>query len=61
MKYWKNLMNGVVVKADEKPAGEGLWVEKTEQDYIKYQMRISYVMACLDKAVAYKKRLLRVE
>jgi hypothetical protein len=61
MKYWKNLMNGVVVKANEKPAGEGLWVEKTEQDYIKYQMHISYVMACLDKAVAYKKRLLCVE
>lgn len=61
MKYWKNLMNGVVVKANERPAEDGLWVEKTEQDYIKYKMRVSYTMACLDRAVAYKKRLLRVE
>jgi hypothetical protein len=62
MKYWKNLQNmGAVKASEEKPTENGFWVEATEQDYIKFCMRISYTMASLKKAVAYKKRILRVD
>ena len=62
MKYWKNLQSMGAVKASEnKPAEMGFWVEATEQDYIRFQMRVSYTVACLEKAVNYKKRLLREE
>ena len=62
MKYWKNLqMMGAVKASDEKPAEPGFWVEATEQDYIKYRMRVSHAMASLKQAIAYKKRILRVD
>lgn len=62
MKYWKNLQNMGAVKASEaKPTESGFWVEATEQEYIRFQMRVSYTVACLEKAVAYKKRVLRAE
>lgn len=62
MKYWKNLQNTGAVKASEtKPTEMGFWVEATEQDYIRFQMQVSYAVACLEKAVNYKKRVLRVE
>lgn len=62
MKYWKNLqMMGAVKASETKPTENGFWVEASEQDYIKYRMHVEYTMACLDKAVAYKKRILRVD
>ena len=62
MKYWKNLqMNGAVKASETKPTEYGFWVEATEQDYIRFRMRVSYAMASLEKAVAYKKRILREE
>lgn len=61
MKYWKNLMGGTVVTAETKPAQNGWWVETTEREYMKYRMRMSHLMATLEHAVAYKKRVLRVD
>lgn len=61
MKYWKNLDGFGTVKASEvKPAG-GWWIEATEQDYIRYRMRVDHAIASLERAVNYKKRILRAE
>ena len=62
MKYWKNLQwFGSMKESEEKPAENGYWVEASEQEYLKYKMRVDYAMASLNKAVAYKKRILRVD
>ena len=62
MKYWKNLQMAGAVKASEvKPVEAGWWVETTEQEYIRYKMRVSYAVAALERAVNYKKRVLRAE
>ena len=47
--------------SDVKPTEMGWWVETTEQEYIRYKMRVSYAVAALERAVNYKKRVLRAE
>lgn len=61
MKYWKNLqMMGAVKESANKPTG-GYWIEISEQEYLKRKMAIDFALANLGKAVALKKRLLRIE
>lgn len=54
-------MGGAVVTAETKPTQNGWWVETTEREYVKYRMHVSYLMGNLKHAVAYKKRVLRVD
>ena len=61
MKYWKNLDGFGAVKASEAKPADGWWIEATEQDYIRYRMRIDHAIASLERAVNYKKRILRAE
>ena len=61
MKYYKNLQNGAVVTADEKPMGvHAWWREATEREYNEYQLRVARAANNLEKAVAYKARLLGI-
>ena len=59
MKYWKNVQFGAVVAADAKPTTVGLWREATEREYNEELARTSRLMENLEKAVAYKARLLK--
>ena len=59
MKYFKELTTGAVVKAPTMPAGKW-WREVTEREYNAYRARIARVVGNLERAVAYKKRLLGV-
>lgn len=59
MKYFKELTTGAVVKAPTMPAGKW-WREVTEREYIMHHARIARMVGNLEKAVAYKKRLLGV-
>lgn len=59
MKYYKELTTGSVVKANEMPAGKW-WREVTEREYNAYRARIARAVGNLEKAVAYKTRLLGV-
>jgi len=60
MKYWKEMTRGSVVKSDTRPEG-GMWREATEREYAEYRRRIARIMDNLEKAVAYKSRLLGVQ
>ena len=57
-KYWKEITRGAVVKAAEKPAGKW-WREATEREYNAYRVRLARCTGNLEKAVAYKARLLK--
>lgn len=61
MKYWKNLQGGVVRATATKPTDFGWWVETTEREYNAYRARIARAVANLERAVAYKKRVLRAD
>lgn len=58
MKYWKNLTLGTVVASTKAPAG-AWWHEVTEREYRAYRARVARVAGNLEKAVAYKARLLK--
>lgn len=61
MKYYKDLTTGAVVTADQKPAGaHAFWREATEREYTAYRERIARMIGNLEKAVAYKARILGV-
>ena len=60
MKYWKDLTTGGMKMAEEKPEGYW-WREATEREYREYRARVARLMGNLEKAIAYKKRILRVE
>jgi len=55
--YYKNLTGKAVVKAETKPAG--MWREATEREYNEYRAYIARLMGDLEKAVAYKRAMLR--
>ena len=59
MKYFKELTTGAVVKAPVAPAG-AWWREVTAREYYAYCERIARAVGALEKAVAYKARLLKV-
>ncbi len=59
MKYWKELTTGAVVKAPTMPTGKW-WREATEREYLAHRERIARAVGSLEKAVAYKARLLGV-
>ena len=64
MKYYKNLMNGVVVAvtADQELVGtRAFWREATEREYNMYRAHVARVVANLEKVVAYKARVLGVD
>lgn len=56
-KYWKEITRGAVIESATKPAGQW-WREATWQEYMAYRRRIELATARLEKAVAYKTRLL---
>ena len=56
-KYWKEITRGAVVKAAVKPQGKW-WREATWQEYAAYHRKIEQAAARLERAVAYKARLL---
>jgi hypothetical protein len=58
VKYFKELTTGVVIKAPTMPAGKW-WREATEHEYNAYRARVVRVTGNLEKAVAYKARLLK--
>ena len=57
MNYYKELTTGAVIKAPTMPAGKW-WREATEREYLAYRARIARAIGNLEKAVAYKARLL---
>lgn len=57
MKYFKNLANGAVIHAENKP--EGLWREATEREYNDYCAYVARLLGNLEKAVEYKRAVLR--
>jgi len=57
VKYFKNLTGKAVVKTESKP--EGLWREATEREYNEYRAYVAHLMGDLEKAVAYKRAILR--
>ena len=59
MNYYKELTTGAVVKAPTAPTG-AWWREATEREYIAYRARVARLAGNLEKAVAYKARLLGV-
>ena len=59
MKYFKELTTGRVVKADTMPEGKW-WREATEREYLVHRERVARAVKNLEKAVAYKARLLGV-
>lgn len=58
MNYYKELTTGAVVKAPTAPAG-AWWREATEREYLAYRARLVRIAGDLEKAVAYKARLLK--
>lgn len=58
MNYYKNLMNGAVIRADAMPTDGGLWRVATEREYLAFRARVARAIGNLEKAVAYKARLL---
>lgn len=56
MKYYKNLQGAVIV-AENKPAGA--WREVSERDYNNYRAYVARLMGDLEKAIAYKRAILR--
>ena len=58
MNYYKNLMNGAVVRADTMPTDHGMWRVATEREYLAFRARVARAIGNLEKAVAYKARLL---
>lgn len=59
MKYYKSLITGAVITADVMPEGRW-WREATEREYLSYMEMVARLVGNLEKAVAYKKRLLGV-
>ena len=57
MKYFKNLTGKAVIKAESKPAG--MWREATEHEYNNYRAYVTHLMGDLEKAVEYKRAVLR--
>ena len=57
MNYYKELTTGAVVKAPTMPAGKW-WREATAREYYAYCERVARAVGALEKAVAYKARLL---
>lgn len=58
MKYYKNLIDGAVVKKDTCPAGKW-WREATEHEYKAYRTYINRIMGSLEKAVTSRSSLLK--
>lgn len=58
MNYYKELTTGAVVKAPQMPIG-AWWRETTEREYYAYCARVARLAGNLEKAVAYKARLLK--
>ena len=58
MNYYKELTTGAVIKAPTMPAGKW-WRVTTEREYLAYRARITRAVGNLEKAVAYKARLLK--
>jgi len=56
MKYYKNLQGAVIV-AENKPTGA--WREVSERDYNNYRVYVARLMGDLEKAIAYKRAILR--
>jgi hypothetical protein len=59
VRYFKNLQTGAVVIAGAVPAG--MWREVAEREYIAYRVRLARALRNLERAVAYKRALLRAE
>ena len=59
MNYYKELTTGAVVKAPTAPAG-AWWRVATEREYYNYCARVARAVGALEKAVAYKARILGV-
>ena len=57
MKYYKNIATGAVIKG-ENIVGI-LWRETTAREYDEYRARVARAMGNLEKAICYKKRLLK--
>ena len=60
MKYYKQVTTGTVVKSYAKPTGQW-WREATEREYLAYHARLQKLMGNLERAVAYKARVLGVK
>lgn len=60
MNYYKELTTGAVIKAPTAPQGKW-WREATECEYLAYRARVARLADNLEKAVAYKARLLGVK
>ena len=58
MKFWKDLTTGAVIKAPTAPTGKW-WREATEREYNARKAYVAHLMGNLEKAVAYKARLLK--
>lgn len=56
-RYWKEVTRGAVIESARKPEGKW-WREATWQEYMAYRRRVELAMGRLEKAVAYKSRLL---
>jgi len=59
MNYYKELTTGAVVKAPTAPAGNW-WRIATEREYYAYCERIARAIGALERAVAYKAKILGV-
>ena len=58
MNYYKELTTGAVVKAPTAPTGKW-WRVATEREYLAYRARVTRAVGTLERAVAYKARLLK--
>ena len=56
-RYWKEITRGAVVESAVKPTGKW-WREATKWEYLAYRRQIEQMMGRLEKAVAYKTRVL---
>lgn len=57
MNYYKELTTGAVVMRETAPVGRW-WRPATAREYREYRLRVLRLTGNLDKAVAYKARLL---
>ena len=56
--YYKNLTTGAVIESANAPEGKW-WREATEREFLAYKARVARAVGALDRAVAYKARLLK--
>lgn len=56
--YFKDLTTGAVIESANAPQGKW-WHEATEREYLAYKARVARAVGALEKAIAYKARLLK--